>query len=315
MAVADHPLPSTRLLDIDGPVCLADYGGPTDGPLLVAVHGLGGSHLNWLAVAPALTRRCRLVAVDLVGHGHTPAARRTADIAGHRRLLSGVLGAVADGPAVVLGNSMGGLVATLQAVEEPTSVAGLVLVDSALPAPGRPGLVHPRVIANFLVCAVPALGERFLDARRRLTNARQVVNRALRVCCADPSRVPADVVEALVDLTSSVDRRRADAAYLQSARSLAALMARPSGVIRRVEGLGQPVLLLHGERDLLVPLSVARRLHAAQPAWRFEIAPGVGHVPMLEAPAWTASIIDEWLGANGFLGGSFSKNRSSVSNS
>ena len=37
-------------------------------------------------------------------------------------------------------------------------------------------------------------------------------------------------------------------------------------------------------RDLLVPLSAARRMSAAHPGWRFEIAPDTGHVPMLEAP-------------------------------
>lgn len=298
MTVPAHPLPTTRLVDADGPVCVADYGGARDGPLLVAVHGLGGSHLNWMAVAPALTRRSRLLAVDLVGHGHTPAAGRSADVAGHRRLLSGVLRTVADEPAVVVGNSMGGTVAALQAAEEPGTVAGLVLVDPALPVSGLPGPVHPRVLGNFLVCALPALGERFLDARRRLTTARQVVNRALRVCCADPSRVPADVVDALVDLTAGVDRRRADAAYLQSARSLTALMVRPAPVIRRLQRLDHPVLLIHGERDLLVPISVARRLHALHPEWRLAVAAGVGHVPMLEAPAWTAGVIDGWLGSS-----------------
>ena len=165
-------LPLTRTLDLDGPVHLADYGGPDDGPLLVAVHGLGGSHLNWLAVAPLLTRRSRLLAVDLVGHGRTPAAGRTADIDGHRRLLGSVLRVACEEPVVLVGNSMGGLVAALQATVDPESVAGLVLIDPALPVSGRPGIVHPRVVANFLICAVPGLGERFLDARRRRTPPR-----------------------------------------------------------------------------------------------------------------------------------------------
>ncbi len=146
MAVPDHPLPTTRLVDADGPVCVADYGGPEDGPLLVAVHGLGGSHLNWMAVAPALTLRSRLLAVDLVGHGRTPAAGRSADIWGHRRLLSGVLRAVTDDPPVVVGNSMGGLVAALQAVEEPASVGRAGAGGSGPPRPAvRRAWSIPRV--------------------------------------------------------------------------------------------------------------------------------------------------------------------------
>ncbi len=146
---------------------------------------------------------------------------------------------------------------------------------------------------------MPALGERFLDARRRLTSARQVVNRALRVCCVDPSRVPADVVDALVNLTADVDRRQTDAAYLQSARSITSLVVRPAAAARHLQRLDRPVLLIHGERDLLIRYLCCRRLHTAHPEWRLAVAGGVGHVPMLEAPAWTAAVIDEWLSGVG----------------
>src|SRR5664280_818330 len=177
-------------VDIDGPVHYVDMGGPAGGPLMVAVHGLGGSHINWLAVAPRLTQRSRLLALDLVGHGLTPAEGRTPDIEGHRRLLGGFLQAVAGSPAILIGNSMGGLVSALQAAAEPETVAGLVLVDPALPT-ARPGLVHPRVAVNFALCAVPGVGEHFLAHRRRLTTAEQSVQRVLGICCVDRSRVPA----------------------------------------------------------------------------------------------------------------------------
>ncbi len=290
--------PESRFVDAEGPVHVADYGGPEDGPLLVAVHGLGGSHLNWLAVAPFLVGSCRLLAVDLVGHGRTPAAGRRADVEGHRRVLEGVLGEVAGGPAVVVGNSMGGLVAALQAVVRPEQVAGLVLVDPAIPALGRPGIVHPRVLANFLACAVPGLGERLVEARRRAP-ARQSVERSLRVSCADPARVPPEVVDALVDLTAGVDRRSAGLAYLRSARSLTSIMLRPAALARRLAALGQPVLFVHGERDWLVPVGIARRLCDAHPGWELAVAPGAGHVPMLEAPEWTAEAIEGWLAGAG----------------
>ena len=293
MAAPDHPLPTTRLVDVDGPVCVADYGGPEDGPLLVAVHGLGGSHLNWMAVAPALTQRSRLLAVDLVGHGRTPVAGRSADVAAHLRLLSGVLRTVADQPAVVVGNSMGGLVAALLAAEEPASVAGLVLVDPALPAGGPPGLVHPRVVVNFLVCAVAGSGRAFprrppsLDVGPpdREPDSSGVLRRPVPGAGRRGRRAGGP--------HGRLDRRQTDAAYLQSARSITSHMIRPAAAARYLQRFDCPVLLIHGERDLLVPLSVARRLHAAHPGWRLAVASGVGHVPMLEAPGWTAAVIDE----------------------
>ena len=285
-------------LDVDGPAHLLDLGGPTDGPLVIGLHGLGGSHLNWTAIGPGLSRRCRVVALDLVGHGLTPVGGRTADMDGHRRLVSGTIRALGGGPAILMGNSMGGLVAALQAAAEPASVAGLVLVDPALPT-ARLGLVHPRVIANFLLCAVPGVGEGYLTQRRRHTTAEQSVRRVLDVCCVDASRVPEDIVEAHVALTERLDRSKADDAYLRSARSLSMLMARPAPTMATLDRVTAPTLLLHGARDRLIPLSSARRMHAAHPGWRFDVAPDVGHVPMLEAPEWTRAAIEDWLDHEG----------------
>jgi pimeloyl-ACP methyl ester carboxylesterase len=193
---------------------------------------------------------------------------------------------------------MGGLVAALQAAEEPDTVAGLVLIDPALPT-ARLGLVHPRVVANFVLCAVPGVGESYLIGRRRRTTAEQTVRRVLGVCCVDASRVPDAVVEAHIQLTEQVDRVEADAAYLRSARSLSSMLARPAGTLSKLQLVGQPTLLLHGARDVLIPVSAARRMHSAHPDWRLEVAPDIGHVPMLEAPAWTVDTIVEWLGHEG----------------
>ena len=59
------PRPESRWADLDGPVHYLDFGGPADGPLVVCVHGLGGSAVNWAAVAPT-------AGADLPGRGHRP---------------------------------------------------------------------------------------------------------------------------------------------------------------------------------------------------------------------------------------------------
>jgi pimeloyl-ACP methyl ester carboxylesterase len=156
-------------------------------------------------------------------------------------------------------------------------------------------LIHPRVLVNFALCALPGLGEGYLAERRRRTSAERTVRRVLGVCCVDPARVHPDVVDAHVQLTATADRAAADRAYLSSARSLSMIMARPGAIADQLGGLGQPTLLMHGERDRLVPLGAARRMAAAHPHWRFEIAPDIGHVPMLEAAAWTTSVIGDWM--------------------
>ena len=67
----------SRTVDLGGPVHFADFGG--SGPTMVLVHGLGGSHLNWLAVGPALAARARVLAPDLAGFGRTPLAASNPD--------------------------------------------------------------------------------------------------------------------------------------------------------------------------------------------------------------------------------------------
>ena len=298
VTIRPYVQPATREIDAEGPVHVADFGGPDGAPLLVAVHGLGGSHLNWAAVAPYLTDRYRLVAVDLVGHGRTPIAGRTPDVAGHVAMLEKSLGQLSDRPVVLMGNSLGGLVSALCAAQAPDLVAGLILVDPALPI-GRLGPIHPRIVSNFLLCMMPGVGERYLSARRGRTTAEQHVRRVLAVTCVDPARVPSDVVDAHIELTASKDRAMGDAAYLASARSLSRVMARPGPTIDRLGTLDLPVLHLHGERDILVPQAAARRMAQGRTGWHLEVARDIGHAPMLEAPEWTALRIGEWLDGDG----------------
>jgi pimeloyl-ACP methyl ester carboxylesterase len=280
------------------PVHLADFGGPFDGPLVVAIHGLGGSHLNWAALAPHLTTRCRLMAIDLVGHGCTPVAGRTPDVEGHVALVGDVLRAISDRPVILMGNSLGGLVAALCAASEPDLVAGLILVDPALPT-GRLGGIHPRIMANFILCALPGVGERYLAERRSRTSAEHHVRRVLGSVCVDSDRVPDDVVDAHITLTAAGDRAAGDDAYLRSARSLAKVMARPGATKARLERLTIPVLHLHGDRDILVPVASARRMAEGRVGWHLEVARDIGHAPQLETPKWTALRIEEWLEGRG----------------
>ncbi len=136
----DGPRPGwvSRWVDLDGPVRYLDFGGPADGPVIVCVHGLGGSAVNWSAIAPLLTDRYRVLAPDLAGHGLTQSRGRGTDVAANRALLHRF---IADGgrPVILMGNSMGGMISLLEAVPRPARSAGLILLDPALPfVPSRP---------------------------------------------------------------------------------------------------------------------------------------------------------------------------------
>src|SRR6478752_2388540 len=94
-----HRRPESRWADLGRRVHYVDHGGPADGPLLVCVHGLGGSLVNWAAVAPLLTPTCRLLALDLAGFGLTQGGGDPTSVEANQQLLHRFLTEVAGPPA------------------------------------------------------------------------------------------------------------------------------------------------------------------------------------------------------------------------
>lgn len=286
---------STWWADAGGPVHYADHGGPVDGPLLVLVHGLGGSLLNWASVAPELARTCRVLALDLAGFGCTRGGERSTSVQANQQLLHRFLADVAGVPAVLVGNSMGGLITVLQAAEHPETVAAVVLIDPALPI-GPRARPDPLVAAIFTAYAMPAVGRALLGGHRRLHSPEASALALLRLCCVDPSRVHPEVVAAHVGLARERhDIPDTDAELLVAARSLLWVLSRRHRYAELMRSITVPVLLLHGEKDRLVPLAAAREAAVRNRAWRFAVARDVGHVPQLEAPEWTLAQIRDWL--------------------
>lgn len=289
-------------VDLDGSTHYLDYGGNPAGPLVVCVHGLGGAAWNWSALAPLLTTDARVLAVDLAGHGHTLAAGRRTTVPANRRLLERFLREVAGEPVILVGNSMGGAISALQAAATPDLVRGLALVDPALPRP----LLSPidaRVAASFAMLALPGVGEAVLSRRRRRVDAGQIVRETLALCCVDPSRVPPEVVAEAVRLADERGRdREAGPAFLLAARSLVKMLTRPQRFNAALDRITAPVLLIHGDKDRLVPVRVARSVARAHADWELAIAENVGHVPQLEAADWTAGVIRTWMRTHSLVG-------------
>jgi pimeloyl-ACP methyl ester carboxylesterase len=291
--------PPSLWADLDGPVHYVDYGGPVDGPLMLLVHGLGGSLLNWAAIAPTLAESNRVIAIDLVGFGRTQTLGRSTSIHENERLLARFIGEVCGQPVVLVGNSMGGLLALLLASARPDLVTGLVLVDPALPV-GVSARPDPLVALMFGLYAVPALGNLVMARRRTVLSAEGQALAVLRMCCVDPTRVPRLVLEQHLALAREREEYPdVDAELIVAARSLLLVLSRRGWVRSMMRRISVPVLLLHGDKDRLVPLPAARSVAADNRTWRFEIAHNVGHVPQLEVPEWTIAHILDWLAAEG----------------
>lgn len=285
--------------DLGQEVHYVDFGGAPDGPRIVFVHGLGGSHNNWTELARALAPRARMLAVDLSGHGLTPPIRARATVQWNAALLRRFLDEVVREPAILVGNSMGAMVSILAAASNSTGVLGLVLLDPVLPrAAGAP--FDRSVAGEFALMMIPGVSERVLDRRRARTPARERVVGTLTLCFGDPQRIPPSVVEAGIVLD---EQRSAFAmlsrALLSATRSLLAVAARAKPYWARMAAIPVPVLLVHGESDRLVPVQNARAAAARFPQWRYVELAGVGHTPQLEVPGDVAPLITQWIADHG----------------
>lgn len=284
-------------IDLNGPVHFADFGG--EGRPVVLVHGLGGSHVNWLPVGAPLTRYGRVVAPDLVGFGHTPLAGRSATVPANVALLERFLDSLGGGPAVLVGNSMGGLISVLLAARAPERVGALVLVGPAQPRPLWRSF-DPLVSLMFGAYWLPGLGE--LVTRRALAvSEEQYVQGMLQLCCANAGGVSEDVVRAHVELARRrrVESPDAPAAFLEAARSLRPYVLGAASFKPALDRVQTPGLIVQGDRDRLVPLVASHALAKARPDWTLEVLDGLGHLPQLEDPERFVRVVGGWLEREG----------------
>lgn len=288
-------VPPSQWVDIDGAVHYVDYGGPEDGPRLVLVHGLGGSLTSWAAVAPALTRIGRVIALDLAGFGRSPGSPRSVTLAANQLLLQRFLVQITGTPAILIGHSMGATIAAMLCAQDPPATAGLIFIDPAVPWQFDNQTV-PRLteFAAGLAASMPGQashqGKLMLEQALRL--ARAGYERA--------SQIPPQAIERnLAAIRARLDDGQMNSDMLAAARSLTLTVGRRRQFASMLREIKAPVLMLHGERDKFVPISAARATARANPTWHFEIAKGMGHVPQLEDPQWTAARITAWLSTDG----------------
>jgi pimeloyl-ACP methyl ester carboxylesterase len=151
---------------------------PSGLPILL-VHGIADNALTWALVMPALARHHQVYAIDLPGYGlsGTPAGRSYATLGEMRDILAAFVREVVGGPALVVGNSMGGWLAVKLAWAAPELTRALVLIDAGgAPLQGRaswlpfaelvavPDLKASRLIFRQMFGSIPApllyLGQR-----------------------------------------------------------------------------------------------------------------------------------------------------------
>ena len=274
-----------------GPLLVRDFGG--DGPPIVAVHGLGGSHLNWVPPAPYLAKLGRFYAFDLPGFGFTPPHRSYA-ISNHKRVTREFLETLGE-EVLLIGNSMGGLIALLLAAERSDLLSGLVLLAPASP----PRLDDPRidraVAKRLLLQGVPLVGEAVVNRYWKSTTTAQQIRDTLAIVCHHPETIPAEVWPEALALAEA--RRRqpwAVEALIRSGRSTGAVLARRREFDQAVKDVSAPTLVIQGAHDRVVAGSGPERIARLRPDWTHIVMPDAGHCPQLEAPAHLVELIGAW---------------------
>jgi pimeloyl-ACP methyl ester carboxylesterase len=296
--VSTVDLPDPRVAEAaGGPIHLREWDGPPQ-TTFVLIHGLGGSQLNWVQVAPSLAGLGRVLAIDLPGFGTTPLAGRGAGLMDLRRALSSLLEAETSGQVILAGNSMGGVISILEAAVEPERVAGLILTGSVFPW-ARGAIPSPLVLGAFAATDVPRFGDAVVAARLRALSPERVVGLGLKLTMADPGRIPPEIVRLHEDLVRAQrDLPDPPHAFVDAARSLLRLGRRPDAVHAALDAVRCPVLVIHGRHDRFVPAKFAETALDAHPDWRGRIFPDVGHVPQMEVPErWIAEVSD-WFASN-----------------
>jgi pimeloyl-ACP methyl ester carboxylesterase len=281
-----------RTADLGGTVHYLDFGGK--GKPLVCVHGLAGSALNWLAVGDRLAQIAHVLALDLRGFGHSALASGSR-LDDNRVLLDRFLREVAGIPAILVANSMGAMVAEIQAARAPETVSHLVLSAPALPwRILRP--IDLPILSFFAFLMLPGIAHHQLHWWEGRLGPERMTRNALAICAADVGRISDVVMQAHIDLElERFELGHSLRALTQAARSLVwAMLTRRE--VSRYHRIRAPVLILQGDRDRLIPAAHSRSL-AERMGWELRILNGVGHVPMLEAPDLFCQAVLDWLGS------------------
>ena len=255
----------------------------------VLLHGLGGGGPNWTDLMGLLRDRLDCAAPDLPGFGWSPppatgAYTLTTHVAAITELIE------RDGPTPVhlLGNSLGGTVATVLAATRPDLVRTLTLVSPALP------VLRPRLTNVHLpALAMPWVGRR-LASRLAKVPLEHRMRAALALTWADPSRIPPERLEWA---TAEILRREAlehdGPAMIGSLRSLMTAYLRPARwpLWRLAARVQAPTLLVYGLLDRLVDPRTAYRAERTFPDARLVLLPDAGHVAQMEFPDVVATAV------------------------
>ncbi|MEU9091689.1 alpha/beta fold hydrolase [Streptomyces sp. NPDC048428] len=246
------------------------HDGPREGPPMLLIHGSGASGSTWNPMIPALAAHHHVIRVDLPGCGQSPPVV-SYDVPVQAGRVAALLDDLGVGQVATVGHSSGGYVATALAEGRPDLVRSIALVSTG---PSLDALLPQPAILRLLLG--PPFGPLLWSIR-----SDAMIRSGIRATTARPVDVPDDLVAGVRDTTYRAFRA-------VSRRNIAYVNER--SVPERLAALNVPVLVVFGDADPRWEPSSAHRYEAV-PNSQVEVLPGVGHVPLLEAPEATSSLL------------------------
>ena len=272
----------THRTTVDGQeVTYVDLGDGPDEPM-VFIHGLGACWQTWLENLPHFASARRCIAMDLPGFGASPLPEGEITIERYARLVDELLASLGLERAVVVGNSMGGFIATELALRFPTHVSRLVLVSAAV---FWQEYRRARPLVALAQASDAVVGRALVDAEPTLVRRPKLRAAALAFGGFHLPHLLARELQAELVLTA-----RRTAGFVPALQALASFPLREE--LARVEC---PTLIVWGTHDTLVGREHADELERLIPRARKVVFERTGHVPMLERPERFNAEVDRFL--------------------
>jgi pimeloyl-ACP methyl ester carboxylesterase len=297
----DEPgvVPPEAVLRLERPdgtaLSVATYG-PPDAPALVLTHGAGTDATSWYYAQRHLADRFRLIAWDLPGLGRSGrAGDGDYGLERHARDLAAVLEATAAGPAVLVGHSLGGMIALTFCRLFPErlrrQVAGLVLVDSTHTNP---------VLTSTASGVLRAIQKPLLEPLLHLTA--WLAPLVWLLSWLGYLNGTAHLLAMVLGFAGSESRGQLDRATAYNPRAWPGVQAREGLAMLRYDAtavlgtLGVPVLCLTGDLDRLIVPETARSMAARIPAGQARTLAPAGHMSVFERHAELTSALEAFCG-------------------
>jgi pimeloyl-ACP methyl ester carboxylesterase len=258
-----------------------------EGPPLLLVHGLTGAWQNWLECIPHFAHTHRVVAMDLPGFGSSPMPPWEISIPAYGRFIRDFCERVGVGRCSLVGNSMGGFIATEVAISEPERIDDLVLVSAAGITWARARREPAEMLGRVTRAAAP-LALRFQMSGIRRPKFRR---RAFRGVFHDPNGLRREM------LWENVVPAFESPGTFDAMRTLVGYDIR-----HRLEEIEIPTLIVWGRNDRVVPVPAAfayeKRIGDNAELVIFDRC---GHVPQMERPVRFNRVVEGFLERAGTL--------------